>query len=126
MSDVKGGVFSALNKCGPLIQAAGSVVAALIITFGAFRAARTFEPRFVRVGEHVINIEHLVEVAQDDDGDGCQIIISISESFVAGTPEQFTQNFAGHDVDETTCQMLRGVLDEYTVDGRPSGVQGGE
>ena len=106
---------------GPTIQAVGSVAAAVIVTCGAIDVAGRFEPKFVRVGDHVINIDHLVEIAQHDVGRGCQIIISISGSRFVEQADgvSFTQQFAGHDIDEITCDVLRQALDGYSVDGRP-------
>ena len=101
---------------GPMIQAFASIVAAVILTCGALIAAGTFEPKFLRAGEHIINLGHLVEVARQDDGEGCTIVISISESIVREAQDQFRQFFAGHQVDdEAECQELREHLAEYTV-----------
>ena len=106
---------------GPVIQAVGSVLAAAIIAWGAVEAAARFDPKFVRVGDHVINIDHLVEIAQHDDGDGCTIIISISGSRFSDSLDglSFAQHFAGHDVDRVSCEVLRDALNSYSIDGRP-------
>ena len=109
-----------MTKWGSVIQAVGSVIAAVIIAYGAYSAAGRFEPRFVRVGGHVVNIQHLVEVGQNDVGDGCKIIISNSGSRFVDSPDgSFTQYFAGHDVDGTSCDVLRKALSDYAIDGRP-------
>ena len=105
-------------KYGPVIQAAGSLLAAALIACGAMQAAARFDPKFVRIGDHVINIEHLVEVAQEVDG--CRIIISISGSrFTEHSDGRFDQHFAGHNVDAVTCDVLRDALSVYAIDGRP-------
>ena len=108
-------------KWGPVIQAAGSILAAGIIAWGATNAAARFDPKFVRVGDHVINIDHLVEIARHDVGDGCKIIISISGSRFVESPDgrSLTQHFAGHDVDAASCDVLRDALRDYAIDGRP-------
>ncbi len=95
-------------KWGPVIQAAGSVLAAGIIAWGAINAAARSDPKFVRVGDHVINIDHLVEIARHDVGDGCKIITSNSGSRFVQSPDghSFTQQFAGHDVDGASCDVL--------------------
>ena len=106
---------------GPTIQAVGSVAAALIVTCGAIEVADRFEPKFVRVGDHVINIDHLVEIAQADAGRGCVIIVSISGARLVELPDGgFRQELAGHELDdEISCDVLRRALDRYSIDGRP-------
>ena len=106
---------------GPVIQAGGAVLAAVIIACSAIEVADRFEPKFVRVGDHVVNIDHLVEIAQADSGRGCVIIVSISGGRLVELPDGgFRQELAGHELDdEISCDVLRRALDRYSIDGRP-------
>ena len=105
---------------GPVIQAGGSVLAAAIIAYGAIDVAGRFDPKFVRVGGNVVNIDHLVQVAQAEVGRNCAIVISNSGSRFVDMPDgTFRQQFAGHELDEIACDVLRQALDGYSIDGRP-------
>jgi len=106
---------------GPTIQAGGSVLAAALITYGAINVADRFDPKFVRVGDHVVNIDHLVEIAEADSGRGCVIIVTISRGRLVDLPDGgFRQELAGQELhDEISCDVLRQALDRYSIDGRP-------
>ena len=97
------------------------MLAAAIVTCGAINVADRFDPKFVRVGDHVVNIDHLVEIAQADSGRGCVIVVSISGARFVELPDGgFRQELAGHELDdETSCDVLRRALDRYSIDGRP-------
>ena len=109
----------ATSKADAMIQASGSIVAALVIAWGAGSAARSFQPKFVRWGNNVANIEHVILVGQQDDGSGCSVILSTTLLRVTETPEGPRTGLSGHTVDnEFECEAIRRALGEYTIDGR--------
>ena len=59
---------------------------------------------FVRVGDHAIKIDQLVEIARHDVGDGCKTIVSNSSRRFVDSSDglSFTRHFAGHDLDGTS------------------------
>ena len=59
------------GKAEAIVQAGGAIGAAFVIALGAWAVAQSFEPEFVRWGNNVANIEHLILLGEQDDGSGC-------------------------------------------------------
>ena len=58
-----------------------------MLTVGALRTAASFEPKFVRWGNFVANIEHLILVGEQDDGSGCSVILTTTVQRVFETSD---------------------------------------
>lgn len=103
-----------------ITHVAGSILGASIIAVGAYGAAARLDPKFVRVNDDVINIQHIVEVTADARTGGCRIIMSNAlsreETFPDGT---VIQDLAGMRIDKTDCDVLRDAVQEYVIDSRP-------
>ena len=90
------------DRWGPaLITATGSVMAALIVTWGACHVADIFEPSLVRLSNVVLNLSHIVEIV--DTSTGCNVIMSTGVGRVS--------------LDWAGCLSLRRALDKHTVSG---------
>ena len=111
------------EKAAAVIQAGGTVVAAIVLAVGAWAAARTLEPKFIRWGNNVANIEHLILVGEQDDGSGCSVILTTTVPRVYETPKGTRTGLSGHSVDnDFECEAIRRAVREYTIDGRePAG-----
>ena len=95
-----------------------------MIVLGALSAAGSFEPKFVRWGNNVANIEHLILIGEQDDGSGCSVILSTTVPRLFETPEGETKTaLSGHTVDnDFECEAIRRAVQEYTIDAsRPGG-----
>lgn len=100
-----------------VVQALGAVFAALILGYGALRVSDVFEPRFVRWGNHVANIDQVIFVGQQDDGTGCSVILTTSVVRLYETPDGPRTGLSGHSVDDDSdCERLLEALRDYTLD----------
>ena len=110
----------ATRKAAAVIQAVGTILAAIFIAGGAWAAAQSFQPKFVRWGNNVANIEHLILVGQQDDGSGCSVILSTALVRVIEMPEGPPRTrLSGHTVNnDFECEAIRRALGKYTIDGR--------
>ena len=105
------------ERFAALVQACGAVLAALILGFGALHVADRFQPRFVRWGNHVANIDQVVFIGQQDDGTGCSVILTTSVVTLSYTSDGPRTRLAGHSVDDDAdCERLRAALRAYTLD----------
>lgn len=105
------------QRLAAVVQALGAVVAALILGFGAIHVADRFEPRFVRWGNHVANIDQVVFIGQQDDGTGCSVILTTSVVRLYDTPDGPRTGLSGHSVDDDSdCERLRAAVRDYTLD----------
>ncbi len=113
----------ATSKADAIIHAVGTIGAAIVITWGALTAAGSFEPKFVRWGNNVANIEHLILVGEQDDGSGCSVILSTTVARVYETPEGTVRTgLSGHTVEnDFECEAIRRALQKYTIDASRSG-----
>lgn len=104
-----------------IIQALGSVLAALVIAVGAWAAARSFQPEFIRWGNNVASLEHLVLVGDRDDGSGCSVLFSFTVPIEVETPDGPPMTIlSGQPVDDDfECEEIRRALAAYAVDARP-------
>ena len=102
-----------------VIHACGSVVAAAVIAAGALLAAGSFQPKFVRWGNNVANIEHIILVGEQDDGSGCSVILSTTVARVFETPTGTRTGLSGHTVDsDFECEAIRRAVGKYAIDAR--------
>ena len=102
-----------------VIHACGTVVAAAVIAAGALLAAGSFEPKFIRWGNNVANIEHIILVGEQDDGSGCSVILSTTVARVFETPTGTRTGLSGHTVEnDFECEAIRRAVRKYTIDGR--------
>ena len=94
-----------------------------MIAWGALTAAGSFEPKFVRWGNNVANIEHLILVGEQDDGSGCSVILSTTVPRVFETPEgEIKTALSGHTVEnDFDCEAIRRAVQDYTIDASRSG-----
>ena len=84
---------------------------------GALRVADLFQPRFVRWGNHVANINQVVFIGQQDDGTGCSVILTTSVVRLYDTPDGPRTGLSGHSVDDDSdCERLRAAVRDYTLD----------
>ena len=105
------------QRCIAGVQAFGAVVAALIIGLGALHIADVFQPRFVRWGNHVANIDQVVFIGEQDDGTGCSVILTTSVVRLYHTADGPRTGLSGHSVDDDSdCERLRAALQDYTLD----------
>ena len=83
-------------------------------------AAEVFEPKFVRWGNFVANIEHIILVGEQDDGSGCSVILTTTVPRVFETSDgRIRTGLSGHTVDSNAeCEAIRTAVQEYTIDGR--------
>ena len=110
-------LYSNPQRFVPVVQAFGAVFAALILGFGALRVADLFQPRFVRWGNHVANIDQVIFIGQQDDGTGCSVILTTSVVRLYDTPDGPRTGLSGHSVDDDfDCERLRAALRDYTLD----------
>ena len=81
-----------------LLAVESDPLAALLLRANAARSLRSM---FVRVGDHAIKIDQLVEIARHDVGDGCKTIASNSSRRFVDSSDglSFTRHFAGRDLD---------------------------
>ena len=110
-------LYSNPQRFVAVVQAFGAVVAALILGLGALRVADVFQPRFVRWGNHVANIDQVIFIGQQDDGTGCSVILTTSVVRLYDTPDGPRTGLSGHSVDDDSdCERLRAALRDYTLD----------
>lgn len=110
-------LYSNPQRFVAVVQAFGAVVAALILGFGALRVADLFQPRFVRWGNHVANIDQVIFIGQQDDGAGCSVILTTSVVRPYDTLDGPRTGLSGHSVeDDSDCERLRAALRDYTLD----------
>ena len=109
-----------MPKADALIQAGGTIVAAIVLTVGALLAAASFQPKFVRWGNFVANIEHLILVGEQDDGSGCSVILTTTVQRVFETSDgTIRTGLAGHTVEsDAECEAIRRAVQAYTIDAR--------
>ena len=110
-------------RADAIIQAGGTIGAAIVITLGAWGAAllaaQVFDPRFVRWGDNVANIEHIILISElDDGGPGCSVILTTTVQRVFETSDgRIRAGMSGHTVDSNAeCERIRTALQEYTID----------
>lgn len=90
-----------------------------MIALGAWAVAQSFEPEFVRWGNNVANIEHLILLGEQDDGSGCSVILSTTIMRLFDTPEGPKTGLSGHTVgNDFECEAIRRPLQQYTIDAR--------
>ena len=105
-----------------IIQAVGSVLAALVIAVGAWAAAGSFQPQFIQWGNNVASLQHLVMVAELSDPPGCSVLVSITPDIVEDSPDGPRARLSGQIVNEAVCEQIRRALANYTVGVRPQPV----
>ena len=93
------------------IGAAGSVVAACIVTWGACHVADVFQPSLVRLDNVIFNMRHIVEIV--DTPQGCSVIMSNS----AGVVVEGEQHYSAHSLDLAGCRSLQRAVKQHTVSG---------
>ena len=105
------------ERIAAFVQACGTLLAAVILGFGAFHVADRFQPRFIRWGNHIANIDEVVFIGQQDDGTGCSVILTTSVVTLSHTPDGPRTRLSGHSVDDDAdCDRLRAALRAYTLD----------
>ena len=106
-------------KAEAIVQAVGTIGAAIVIAVGAWTTAQSFQPKFVRWGDNLANIEHLILVGEQDDGSGCSVILSTTLVREFETPEGPRTGLSGHSVDDDVeCETIRRAVQDYTIDAR--------
>ena len=99
------------RRGGAWIGAAGSIVAACIVAWGAYHVADVFQPSFVRLENVLFNMRHIVEIV--DTANGCSVIMTNS-SGVVSDGEQY---FSSHALDLAGCLSLHRAVEKHTVSG---------
>ena len=90
-----------------------------MIALGEWVVAQSFEPKSVRWGNNVANMEHLILVGQQDDASGCSVILTTTVPRLHETSEGPKTGLSGHTVDnDFECEAIRRALHEYTIDAR--------
>ena len=112
------------SRADAIIQAGGTIGAAIVIALGAWvatiLAAELFEPKFVRWGNYVANIEHIILIGEQDDRSGCSVILTTTVQRVFETSDgRIRTGMSGHTVDsDAECEAIRTAVQEYTIDAR--------